>query len=108
MSSHNTESITGLVDGELKGLHLWLTKRHVKSCPVCAEEFRRQQEVRQLLKNHPPTVAMSDSPEFFWSKVKAEIQRRGAEPVQTPAPTLSWADRLRQHQYALATATAME
>jgi hypothetical protein len=107
MSSHNTESVTGLLDGELKGLRLWFAKRHVGTCPVCAVEYRRQQHVRRLLQANPPTATMSDSPGFFWSKVKSEIQRRGEESVEVPQPRLALADWLRQRQFAMATATAL-
>jgi anti-sigma factor RsiW len=105
--SHNTESVTGLLDGELKGLRLWLTKRHISTCPVCALEYRHQQHVRRLLQANPPAVAMSDSPEFFWSKMKSEIQKRGEEPVEAPQPRLTSADWFRQHQFAMATAAAL-
>ena len=92
MSSHNTESVSGLLDGELKGLRLWLAKRHVGTCPICAVEYRRQQRVRRLLQMNPPTATMSGPPEFFWSKVKSEIQRRGEESVEVPPPRLALAD----------------
>jgi hypothetical protein len=105
--SHNTESVTGLLDGELKGLRLWLAKRHINACPVCALEYRHQQHVRRLLQANAPATAMSDSPEFFWSKVKSEIQRRGEETVEVPLPRLALADWLQQHQFAMATAAAL-
>ena len=107
MSGHNTESVTGLLDGELKGFRLWIAKRHVSTCPVCAAEHRHQKHVRRMLQANPPAAVMSDSPEFFWSKVKAEIQQRGKEPVDVPVPRLTLTDWLQQHQFAVATATAL-
>src|SRR5258706_2083859 len=107
MRHHDTTLVTGLVDGQLKGLRLWLAKRHLNSCPVCALEYRHQQHVRRLLQANPPSVAMSDSAEFFWSKVKKEIQRRDEESVEVPLPRLSATDWLRRHQFAMATATAL-
>ena len=104
--SHNTESVTGLLDGELKGLRLWLAKRHISACPVCALEYRHQQHVGRLLQANPPAAAMGDSAEFFWSKVKTEIQRHGEESVEVPLPRLALADWLRQHQFAMATTAA--
>jgi len=59
-----------------------------------------------MLQENPPVAAMSDSPEFFWSKVKAEIQRRGDERVEVPMPRLAFSDWLQQHQFAVATAAA--
>ena len=102
--SHNTESVAGLLDGELKGLRLWLAKRHISACPVCALEYRHQQRVRRLLRANPTAAAMGDSAEFFWSKVKTEIQRRGEESIEVPLPRLALADWLRQHQFATAVA----
>ncbi len=107
MSDHNTESVTGLLDGELKGQRLWLAKRHVGSCPICAAEYRQQQRMRRLLQENPPTIAMSDSADFFWSKVKSEIQRRGNQPVGAPLPKLTLADWLKRHQFALSSVAAL-
>jgi hypothetical protein len=107
MIRHNTKSVTGLLDGELKGRRLRLAKRHINSCPVCGLEYRHQQHVRRLLQANPPAVAMSDSPEFFWSKVKKEIQQRGEESVEVPLPRLARADWFRQYQFTMATAAAL-
>ncbi|HXI83798.1 MAG TPA: hypothetical protein VNL17_06875 [Verrucomicrobiae bacterium] len=107
MRHHNTTLVTGLVDGQLKGLRLWLAKRHLNSCPVCALEYRHQQHVRRLLQANPPSATMSDSAEFFWSKVKTEIRRRGEEPVEVSSPQRALTNWLRRHQFAMATATAL-
>lgn len=106
MNAHNPELINALLDGELRGLRRWLVQRHVSHCPVCAAEFRRLHHVRDLLTANPPAPAMSDSPEFFWSKVKREIEHRGHQPVEVPEPTFYLGDWLRQHRAALATAAA--
>lgn len=104
MSRHHTDMVSGLLDRQLTGIRLWLAKRHVSVCPLCASEYRHQRHVRRMLRANPPTAAMSDSPEFFWSKVKAEIQRRGAERVEAPRPKLVFTDWLEQHQFAIASA----
>jgi anti-sigma factor RsiW len=106
MTHHNTDAVAGLLDGELKGLRRWIVQRHVSRCSACAEEYRRQEQVRQLLRANPTVTPMGDSPEFFWSRVKAEVQRRGNERVAVPTPHLALADWLRQHQLAVATAAA--
>jgi len=106
MSHHNTDRVSGLLDGQLTGVRLWMARRHVSICPVCASEYRHQQHVRRMLHANPPAAAMSDSPEFFWSKVKAEIQRRGGERAQAPTPKLAFADWLEQHQLAVVSAAA--
>lgn len=106
MSHHNTDRVSGLLDGQLTGVRLWLARRHVSTCPVCASQYRHQQHVRRMLHANPPAAAMGDSPEFFWSKVKAEIQRRGGERVEAPIPKLAFADWLEQHQFAVASAAA--
>ena len=107
MRRHNTTLVTGLVDGELKGRRLRLAKRHINSCPVCALEYRHQLHVRRLLQANPPPAAMSDSADFFWSKVKKEIQRRDEESVEVPLPRLAPTNWLRRHQFVMATATAL-
>ena len=106
MSQYHTDVVSGLLDGQLTGIRLWLARRHISACPVCAAEYRRQQHVRRMLQANPSAAVMSDSPEFFWSKVKTEIQRRGAERVETPTPRLALADWLEQHQWAVASAVA--
>jgi hypothetical protein len=107
MSPHNTKFVTGLLDGELKGRRLRLAKRHIHSCPVCCLEYRHQQHLRRMLQANPPTAVMSDSADFFWSKVKKEIQQRGEQSVEVPLPRLARADWFRQYQFAFATATAL-
>lgn len=107
MSRHKAETISGLLDGELKGIRRWFVERHVRACPLCAVEYRRQRYVRRLLQAHPVAAQMSDSPEFFWSKVKTEIKRRGERRIKLPMPKLVLPDWLRQYQLTVATATAV-
>jgi anti-sigma factor RsiW len=107
MSHHETETISGLLDGELKSFRRWRVERHVRSCPICALEYRRQRHVRRTLQAHPSPSQMSDSAEFFWSKVKAEIKHRGERPVRTPTATLGLPDWLRQYQFAMASAAIL-
>jgi len=75
MSVHQKERISGLLDGELRGIRRWLTERHVHGCPICAVEYRRQRHVRQLLQANLLPLPMSDSADFFWAKVKAQIRQ---------------------------------
>ena len=104
MSRHQTERISGLLDGELKGLRRWAAERHVRACPVCAVEYRRQRTVRRMLHNNPTTARMSDSPEFFWSKVKSEIRNRSEE---SDAPSTGWVVHWLATHSMLATTTAV-
>lgn len=87
MKPHNPELISALLDGELKGFRRWLVQRHVNGCTLCAAEYRHLHHVQQMLAANPPVTPMSDSPEFFWSKVKREIQ---AQPQQATAPVRSY------------------
>jgi anti-sigma factor RsiW len=107
VNQHETESITGLLDGELTGLRRWRTVGHVRVCPMCATEYRRQRHVRRLLQANPPAAQMSDSPEFFWSKVKAQIQRGDEEPVKVLTPRLGLPDWLWHYRFAMATAAVV-
>ena len=84
MKMHNPELINALVDGELKGVRRLLVERHLRGCALCAAEYRHLHHVREMLAANPPNAEMSDSPEFFWSKVEREIQRL-EDPVQKPA-----------------------
>ena len=106
MSAHKPELMSALLDGELKGLRRMLALRHARSCPLCAAEYRNLRHVRKMLKANPVTMEMSDSPEYFWSKVKREIETRGDVQVKLPAPKLEILDWLMQHQTALVTAAA--
>ena len=98
MKLHNSELISALVDGELKGLRLWRVKRHIGRCAPCAGEYRRIQRVREMLAAGAVPPVMSDSPEFFWSKIKREIRNT------TPARQSNW---LVEHRFALAGAVSV-
>ncbi len=102
MSAHNPKTLNALVDGELKGIRRWFTERHLQSCAACATEFAQLQRIRQLLVDNPVSAKMSDSPEFFWSKVKHEIETREDEQVKVETPRLSLGDTLLQHCLAIA------
>jgi anti-sigma factor RsiW len=102
MSRHHPEEISGLLDGELKGFQRWMVERHVRACPICAVEYRRQRHVRRMLQASPYVVQMSDSAEFFWSKVKAEIKDGEEKRIRMAKskllPDWSW-----QHPFTVAT-----
>lgn len=104
MKTHNSDLISALVDGELKGLRRWLVQRHLCRCTLCAAEYRHMHHVREMLAANPPVTPMSDSADFFWSKVKREIQAREGQTADVPAPRLSLSDWLGQHRFALASA----
>ncbi|MCG3147791.1 MAG: hypothetical protein PCFJNLEI_01232 [Verrucomicrobiae bacterium] len=106
MKPHNPELISALLDGELTGLRRWMVQRHVGRCAVCAAEYRHLHHVRQLLAANPVVPPMSDSPEFFWSKIKRDIQAQAGQTEVIRVPQLSLADWFSQHRYALASATA--
>ena len=108
MKVHQTKLISALADGELRGVRRWLVKRHVSRCTLCAAEYRHIQHVREMLATNPVAPTMSDSPEFFWSKVKRGIEASEGQTASVPVPTLSLSDWIDQHQFALASgATAL-
>jgi len=82
MSHPKPEWLAAAADGELRGWRRWLVARHAQGCPACAAEYRHQRHVRELLRENPRPGAMSDSAEFFWSKVRSEIVRQ--QPVPQP------------------------
>ena len=102
MKLHNPEWVSALLDGELNGLRGWLVKRHVSRCALCAAEYRRCQHLREMLAANPAIPTMSDSPDFFWSKVKREIQAREGQETTVAMPALSLSDWLDQRRFALA------
>jgi len=104
MNVHHSEFISALVDGELKGLRRWMVRRHVSRCAACAAEYRHFRHVREMLAANPVTPVMSDSPEFFWSKVKRGIEASEGQTANVPVPVLSWSDWIGQHQFAMASA----
>src|SRR5882724_12814438 len=100
MRAHQSELISALLDGELKGLRRWLVQRHVSRCAECTAEYRHLSRVRQTLAANPVVPDMSDSADFFWSKVKREIQAQEGKTATVPVPQLSLTDWLSQHRYA--------
>jgi anti-sigma factor RsiW len=100
MKAHHSEWISGLVDGELTGWQRWRVQRHVSRCAPCAAEYRHLVHVRKMLAQNPVTAPMSDSPEFFWSKVKREIQAREGQSAAVSRPVSSLSAWLGQHRYA--------
>lgn len=84
MKLHNPELISALLDGELRDWQRWRAERHLRGCVICEAEYRRLRHVRALLAANPPQAAMSDSADFFWSKVKREIARHEPEPAAVP------------------------
>lgn len=107
MNRHNSEWLSALADGELRGLRRWWTARHVRHCAECAAEYRRLLAVRELLAANPAKPVMGESADFFWSKVKREIQTREGQRIEVPVPRLNWSDWLGQHQAAFATAAVI-
>jgi anti-sigma factor RsiW len=102
MKMHNPELINALVDGELKGVRRLLVERHLRRCALCAAEYRHLHHVREMLAANPLNAEMSDSPEFFWSKVKRGIQSREVETVEVPASQPGLLDWLGAHRVAIA------
>ena len=106
MKGHNPELLSALLDGELSGVRRWLVERHLRRCAICAAEYRHLHHVRDMLATNRPAATMSDSQEFFWSKVKREIDARGQQTQVEPMPRLSALDWIGQHSHAFATAVA--
>jgi len=106
MKLHNPELISALVDGELKGPRRFLVQRHLRHCALCAAEYRHLHHVREMLAASPPRAQMEQSADFFWAKVRSEIQTRQGQDVELPAPRLGLSDWLLQHRLAVVSASA--
>lgn len=107
MKLHNPELVSALVDGELRGLRRWLVRRHLARCAVCGAEYRHQLHVRQLLAANPITPVMNESADFFWSKVRRDIEAQAGRPYRVRIPPLSLSDWLFRHQTSLLGAAAV-
>lgn len=106
MKKHRTELVSALLDGQLTGIRRWLVQRHVNRCIVCGAEYRHQHHVQKMLQENLSPAQMNETAEFFWSQVQRGIEAAGNQTIRVPAPRLTWPDWLRQHQFALASATA--
>jgi anti-sigma factor RsiW len=98
--------MAALLDGELKGWRLRYVRRHVAHCPACGVEYRQQRHARDLLRQNPPRDPVPDAADFFWAKVRNEIQRRGDTPVAVPVPRLSLIDWIWLRPLALPSVAA--
>jgi len=105
MSHPKPEWLAALADGELCSWRRWQLARHARGCPACAAAYRHQRHVREMLRQNPPAVAMSDSADFFWSKVRRDIERQTAATAATAAPAGWWARQ--QLRVAAAVAAAV-
>jgi anti-sigma factor RsiW len=95
------ELISAFVDNELRGNDVRTVKDHLSHCPICAAEYRHVVHVRRMLQENPPQVDMTDSHDFFWHKVRSEIEASDNKVEQVIMPRLSIADWFSQHQTAV-------
>lgn len=106
MSHPKPEWLVALADGELRGWRRRRVERHAQVCPVCAAEYRQQRHVGEWLRKNPQPVAMRESAEFFWSKVRGEIQRQAPPPAELPVPRPALVDWAVQHRLQMAAVVA--
>jgi anti-sigma factor (TIGR02949 family) len=84
-----TVLLHGLLDGELDVVNAVRCEKHLENCPACAEEYRKQQELRAAVRRIPKTVA----PE----QLRLRIQRAIAdEELPTTPPQASLASTQRR------------
>jgi hypothetical protein len=106
MNHPKPELIGALLDHQLAGMKRRRIVRHVRACPLCAQEYRLQRRVRQLIRENVASPQMSDSTDFFWSKVKAGIQVRGGESFTAEPARLSFLDWMGTHRPILVSVAA--
>jgi anti-sigma factor RsiW len=103
MKRHDPELLNALVDGELKGGRRFFVERHLRGCTVCAREYRQLRRVRAMLESTAANApVMTESAEFFWTKIKRQIQAQHSEQIEVPG-----VDTLRQQQPVLAICVAV-
>jgi anti-sigma factor RsiW len=106
MNHPKPELIGALLDHQLAGMQRGRVVRHIRTCSPCAQEYRLQRRVRRLIRENVASPQMSDSPDFFWSKVKAGIQARGDESFIAEPARLSFLDWIGTHRPVLASVAA--
>jgi hypothetical protein len=101
MKGHEHETISALLDGELSRRQRRRVLHHLRACPDCTGEYRRQRGVRRLLRSTAAAPAMPLSGDLFWTRVRGAIQQAAvdADPSFAPAPpapaTRDWAGGAR-------------
>lgn len=105
MSHPQVEFLSAFADDELRGWRRWRVRRHLQQCPLCVVEYRQLQHVRKLVRRNLAPVAMSDTAELFWSKVRRDIERT-ATIVQPQSPVSAWAAWWDRQQWRVATVAA--
>lgn len=72
------------VDGELSEGEARGVAEAIQRDPEAQALVAELRATRAALAGNEPEVTLPETPEFYWSKIEREIQRRGAEPVGAP------------------------
>jgi anti-sigma factor (TIGR02949 family) len=75
----NGRLLHGYLDGELDAVRAVEFEEHLKSCPECAGELRKQQDLRQSLRS---ANLYQRAPESLRSSIRAQIPGSPAQNVQ--------------------------
>jgi anti-sigma factor RsiW len=87
------------LDGELTGREMQQVAALLESDADARALFSELQQTRTLLKGNEPEFRLSESREFFWSKIEREIEKLDAEPASSPATP--WVSFVRRHLAAI-------
>ncbi|NQU11352.1 zf-HC2 domain-containing protein [bacterium] len=101
MKRHEQEAISGLLDRELTRRQRRRVVGHLRACPQCITQYRRQRQVRRLVREHAPAPAMPLDAELFWNGVRHGIQATEPEPARAITPAASWLDWVPVPRWAL-------
>jgi anti-sigma factor (TIGR02949 family) len=85
--AHMTVLLQGMLDGELDAVNAVRCEEHLETCPACAEEYRKQQELRVAIRRIPKTAA----PEQLRLRIQraiADEELPATRPQAAPVSTL--------------------
>lgn len=71
------------VDGELSEREARGVAEAIERDPEAQALVAELRATKSTLAGNEPEVTLSETPEFYWSKIEREIRRRGEEPVGT-------------------------
>jgi anti-sigma factor RsiW len=96
--NHDAElKLQAWLDGELSGREAEEVKAWLAKDPDAQLLLKELEHTGAALAGHEADVKLPGSPDFFWSKIRREIERQEAAAQTQPAAAPSWWSRLARH-----------
>jgi anti-sigma factor RsiW len=71
-----SEKMSGLLDGELSVREAEHVKRHIASCPECANEYREMETLTKHLKSENPPAVSNEKWAAAWKNIEGRMAAR--------------------------------